>query len=157
MATLSSSGRRVRFENFDLDLQHCELRSDGNLVKLRPQPAKVLALIVSRRGEVVSRNEIAEKVWGAETFVDFERGLNFAISQIRAALGDVADQPRFVETVPKRGYRFVAEVTEIVPQQEVKATTTGSPPARGYQHAGGLRRSIPMTSAERGPIETNAE
>ena len=135
MATLSSSGRTVRFENFELDLQHCELRRDGNLVKLQPQPARVLALLVSRRGEVVSRNEIAEKVWGAETFVDFERGLNFAVSQIRVALGDAADQPRFVETVPKRGYRFVAEVRGALDRQEVPAATTPSPGGGGYTKA----------------------
>jgi TolB-like protein/DNA-binding winged helix-turn-helix (wHTH) protein len=86
------------------------LRRDGIPVKLQPQPAKVLVLLVQQAGEVVTRAEIAEQVWGSETFVDFEHGLNFAIRQIRAALDDDAEQPRFLETLPKRGYRFIASV-----------------------------------------------
>ena len=108
MATSSSPGTVVRFSGFELDLQSGELRRDGAPLKLQPQPAKVLTLLVSRPGEVVGRDELAEKVWGAETFVDFERGLNFAIRQIRTALGDDADHPRYLETIPKRGYRFIA-------------------------------------------------
>ena len=76
----------------------------------------MLVVLVSRPGEVVSREELAEKVWGSETFVDFERGLNFAVRQIRVTLGDDADQPRFLETLPKRGYRFVAPVTSRIVQ-----------------------------------------
>ena len=107
MASLNQ-GKVVCFEDFELDLHSGELRRNGDLQKLQLQPAKVLALLVSRPGEVVSRKELAEEVWGSETFVDFELGLNFAIRQIRTALGDDADQPRFIETLPKRGYRFIA-------------------------------------------------
>jgi TolB-like protein/DNA-binding winged helix-turn-helix (wHTH) protein len=81
-------------------------------VRLQPQPARVLALLVERAGAIVTRDEIRRHVWGDETFVDFERGLNFCIAQIRSALGDAADSPRYVETVPKRGYRFIAPVGE---------------------------------------------
>ena len=111
MPTSSSNPRVARFASFELNLGNGELRRDGVPLKLQPQPAKVLVVLVSRPGEVISREELAEKVWGSETFVDFERGLNFAVRQIRATLGDDADQPRFLETLPKRGYRFVAPVT----------------------------------------------
>jgi DNA-binding winged helix-turn-helix (wHTH) protein len=79
----------------------------------------VLAALLSRPGEVVTRRELAEQVWGSETFVDFEQGLNFAIRHIRSVLGDDAEQPRFLETVPKRGYRFIATLespAESVPE-----------------------------------------
>jgi TolB-like protein/DNA-binding winged helix-turn-helix (wHTH) protein/tetratricopeptide (TPR) repeat protein len=100
----------VRFAEFALDLRSGELRTNGTSVKLQPQPAKILALLVRRRGETVTRDEIVEEVWGSDTFVDYEQGLNFAIRQIRNALGDDAERPVYVETVPKRGYRFVAPV-----------------------------------------------
>jgi len=100
----------VRFAEFEVDLRSGELRTNGISVRLQPQPAKVLALLVRRRGETVTRAEIVEEVWGSDTFVDYEQGLNFAIRQIRNALGDNAEHPAYVETVPKRGYRFVAPV-----------------------------------------------
>jgi DNA-binding winged helix-turn-helix (wHTH) protein/TolB-like protein len=79
-------------------------------VKLPPQPARVLAMLVARPGEIVRRDELRDAIWGTETFVDFERGLNFCIAQIRSALGDSAESPRYIETLPKRGYRFIAPV-----------------------------------------------
>jgi TolB-like protein/Flp pilus assembly protein TadD len=109
----------ARFGGFELDLSSGELRRDGVTLKLQPQPAKVLALLVSRPGEVITRNELAEQVWGSETFVDFERGLNFAIRQIRSTLGDDADQPSFIETLPKRGYRFIAPLIEDAPETTI--------------------------------------
>jgi len=105
----------VRFAEFELDLQSGELRTNGTSVKLQPQPAKILALLVRRRGETVTRTEIVEEVWGSDTFVDYEQGLNFAIRQIRNALSDDAERPLYVETVPKRGYRFVGPVVADVP------------------------------------------
>jgi TolB-like protein/DNA-binding winged helix-turn-helix (wHTH) protein len=109
---LSNSKQVASFGGFQLDLHSGELRRDGVLVKLQPQPAKVLVLLVMRAGQIVTRSEIAEQVWGSQTFVDFEHGMNFAIRQIRAALEDDADQPRFLETLPKRGYRFIAPVEQ---------------------------------------------
>jgi TolB-like protein/DNA-binding winged helix-turn-helix (wHTH) protein/tetratricopeptide (TPR) repeat protein len=111
VATQSGFSPLVRFADFELDLRTGELRRDGTSLKLQPQPAKVLVLLVSRAGEIVTRQDLAQQVWGSETFVDFERGLNFAIRQIRSALEDDADQPRFLETLPKRGYRFTAPVS----------------------------------------------
>ncbi len=120
----------MRFSGFELDLASGELRRDGALLKLQPQPAKVLAMLVSHAGEVITRNQLAEQVWGSQTFVDFEQGLNFAIRQIRTVLGDDADQPRFLETLPRRGYRFIAPVEEV-------AATAATPPTS--QRSSGVR------------------
>ncbi len=102
----------TQFGQFTFDPDGGTLTRNGNPVRLQPQPARVLALLVARAGEVVSRDELRQQIWGTDTFVDFERGLNFCIAQIRSALGDSADSPRFVETLPKRGYRFIAPVTQ---------------------------------------------
>lgn len=110
MATQAKSPEIVRFGVFELDCRNGELRREGNLTKLQPQPAKILKILVSRHGELVTRQELAEQVWGSQTFVDFEQGLNYAIRQIRAALADDTGHPRFLETIPKRGYRFIAPV-----------------------------------------------
>jgi DNA-binding winged helix-turn-helix (wHTH) protein len=107
----ASSG--VRFGDFELDLRTGELRRDGTILKLQPQPARVLVLLVSHAGEVVTRQDLAQQVWGSDTFVDFEQGLNYAIRQIRSALEDDPDHPRFLETLPKRGYRFIAPVENL--------------------------------------------
>jgi DNA-binding winged helix-turn-helix (wHTH) protein len=86
------------------------LYKNGRIVRLKPQPFKLLLLLVSRAGEVVTREDIREELWGSDTFVDFEQGVNSAIKQVREALGEDADRPLYVETVPKRGYRFTAPV-----------------------------------------------
>lgn len=100
----------VRFGDFELDLEQLELRRNGAPVRLPPQPLRVLSLLLSRAGRIVTRDEIQRQVWDSETFVDFELGLNRCIRQIRVTLGDSPEQPRFIETIPKRGYRFVAPV-----------------------------------------------
>ena len=100
----------ARFGLFDFDSKTGTLTREGVPVRLQPQPARVLALLVDRAGDVVSRDELKSGVWGDATFVDFERGLNFCIAQIRTALGDSAESPRFIETLPRRGYRFIAPV-----------------------------------------------
>ncbi len=110
MATQTKPRESVFFGEFELDRRTGELRRNGSILKLQPQPAKVLSILVGRSGEVVTRQELSQEVWGAETYVDFERGLNFAIGQIRSVLEDDAEHPHFVETVPKRGYRFIAPV-----------------------------------------------
>lgn len=100
----------LRFGVFDLDPETGDLWRKGRRIHLSAQPARVLALLASRPGEIVSRNELRRHVWGEGTFVDFDQGLNFCIASIRSALGDDARSPRFVETVPRRGYRFLADV-----------------------------------------------
>jgi len=101
---------RLRFGVFELDLRAGELRKHGLRVRLQEQPFQVLATLLEHPGEVVTREELQKKLWPADTFVDFDHGLNKAISKIREALSDSAEGPRFVETVARRGYRFLAEV-----------------------------------------------
>src|ERR1700726_1798019 len=101
---------RLRFGVFELDLRTAELRKHGLLVRLQEQPFQVLTMLLDHAGEVVTREELQKKLWSANTFVDFDHGLNKAINKIRDALGDSAESPRFVETVARRGYRFLAEV-----------------------------------------------
>jgi len=101
---------RVRFGIFELDLRAGELHKHGLLVRLQEQPFQVLTMLVENPGEVVTREELQKRLWPADTFVDFDHGLNKAINKIRDALGDSAESPRFVETVARRGYRFLAEV-----------------------------------------------
>src|SRR6476659_3302737 len=98
------------FGGFELKPGTGELRQGGDLLKLPPQPFKVLELLTARSGQVVTRDEIRHHVWHGDTFVDFEQGLNFCIRQIREVLGDTADAPRFIETLPRRGYRFLMPV-----------------------------------------------
>jgi len=110
LATPDSTHPPLRFGVFELNAETGELRKSGHTVRLRPQAAKVLLLLASRPGQLITRDELREKVWGNETFVDFEHGLNLCIREVRAALDDDADTPRYVETLPKRGYRFIAAV-----------------------------------------------
>jgi DNA-binding winged helix-turn-helix (wHTH) protein/TolB-like protein len=121
---------RYRFGLFDFDPATGELTREGAPVRLQPQPARVLALLVERPGAIVTREEIRRHVWGEGTFVDFERGLNFCIAQIRSALGDAAESPRYVETVPKRGYRFIAPIShgvEAGPAGQMRPARRGIP------------------------------
>ena len=102
----------IRFGVFEIDLKSGELRKHGLRVKLRDQSFQVLTLLLERPGQVVTREELQRKLWAADTFVDFDRGLNKAINRLRDALGDSAEAPQFVETLPKRGYRFIASVDD---------------------------------------------
>jgi DNA-binding winged helix-turn-helix (wHTH) protein/tetratricopeptide (TPR) repeat protein len=101
----------VGFGVFELDLQTGELHKSGHKIPLRPQAAKVLIMLATRASELVAREEINDHIWGHGTFVDFEHGLNLCIQQIRAALDDDANTPRYIETLPRRGYRFIAPVS----------------------------------------------
>jgi TolB-like protein/DNA-binding winged helix-turn-helix (wHTH) protein/Flp pilus assembly protein TadD len=102
--------RRLRFSVFEIDLNAGELRKHGLKIRLQEQPFQVLATLIEHTGEVVTREALQKKLWSADTFVDFDHGLNKAINKIREALSDSAESPRFVETVARRGYRFLAEV-----------------------------------------------
>ncbi|HUS18204.1 MAG TPA: winged helix-turn-helix domain-containing protein [Terriglobales bacterium] len=100
----------LRFGVFELDPDCGELRKSGHKVPLRPQAMKILTLLASRSGQLVTREELKEEVWGGDTFVDFEHGLNLCVREIRAALEDNANTPRYIETLPRRGYRFIVQV-----------------------------------------------
>jgi eukaryotic-like serine/threonine-protein kinase len=108
----SSAPTRFRFDAFELHAATGELRKGGILLKLQPQPFRVLLLLVERAGQLVTREEIQHCLWRDSTFVDFEHGINFSINQVRVALADDAENPRYVETLPRRGYRFIGVVEE---------------------------------------------
>jgi TolB-like protein/DNA-binding winged helix-turn-helix (wHTH) protein/Flp pilus assembly protein TadD len=160
-----SSPRVVRFGKFEADLRSGELRKQGLKVKLQEQPYQVLAALVERPGEVVTREELRKSLWAGDTFVDFDHSLNTAVMRLREALCDSSDRPRFIETLPRKGYRFIApveDVTETSPEKSherplataasasasLPAATQAPPvplehaiePARGKQI--GLRRAI---------------
>src|SRR5262245_9005753 len=120
---MSEPATILRFDSFELDTGSGELRRHGDRIKLPPQPFRVLELLVRRSGEIVPRSAIRERIWCDDTFVDFEQGLNFCIRQIREALGDAAAAPRFVETLPRRGYRFLSPL-------ETPARLDQRPPTR---------------------------
>jgi DNA-binding winged helix-turn-helix (wHTH) protein/tetratricopeptide (TPR) repeat protein len=125
MSTVDA-GRLVRFGTFELDVDAVVLRRHGRRVPLQEQPARILVVLVSRPGELVTRDELRQLVWSDDTFVEFDASLNAAITKIRRALGDSATAPRFVETVPKRGYRFLADVQGLQSESESEAIV--SPP-----------------------------
>ena len=107
----TSAGRILRFGSFEANVRAGELRKRGLKVKLQDQPFQILVMLLERPGELVTRQEIHQKLWPADTFVGFDHGLNNAINRLREALGDSAETPRFIETLPRKGYRFIALVT----------------------------------------------
>ena len=114
--------RSVRFGVFEVDFEAGEVRKSGLKVALQEQPFLVLALLLENAGKLVSRDELQQKIWSADTFVEFDRGLNTAINKVRDALGDSAGSPRFIETLPRRGYRFLAPV-EIAGKRELEGAS----------------------------------
>ncbi|MEO8029055.1 MAG: tetratricopeptide repeat protein [Bryobacteraceae bacterium] len=124
----TQSGRYVRFAEFEIDRELKSLTRGGLRIKLQPQPWSVLDLLLRTSPSLVSRAEIRKHVWGDDRFVDFEQSLNFCVRQIRAALSDAADAPKFIETVPRLGYRFIGTVT--APDTEPQAEKATDPPAR---------------------------
>jgi cholera toxin transcriptional activator len=117
------SARIARFGVFELDLAAGELRKNGAKLRLQEQPFQVLALLLQRAGDVVTREELRQKLWPADTFVDFDHSLNTAVNKLRETLGDSASSPRYIETLARRGYRFVAPV-----QNNVGTDVLGRPP-----------------------------
>lgn len=138
---------RLRFGVFEADLRAGELRKHGVRLKLQQQPFQVLAMLLERPGQTVTREELRNRLWTAETFVDFDHGVNKSINRIRDALGDSATSPRFVETVARRGYRFIADVTAVEGASEarigvpVAPADESAPPVPSPAPTGRLRRS----------------
>src|SRR5688500_3393257 len=108
----STEARTMKFGSFELDVRLREFRTGSTRVRLQEQPFEILRLMLERPGDVVTREELRQRLWPAGTYVDFEHSLNAAVKRLRAALGDDADNPRFVETLPRRGYRFIAPLAE---------------------------------------------
>jgi TolB-like protein/DNA-binding winged helix-turn-helix (wHTH) protein len=123
--------RLLRFGVFEVDLRTGELRKQGLKVKLHGQPFQVLAMLLERPGEPVTREEIREKLWAGDTFIDFEHSVNTAIKRVREALGDAAEHPRYIETLPRRGYRFIGpvEAVGLVPSPVVSVAAVSPTPA----------------------------
>jgi DNA-binding winged helix-turn-helix (wHTH) protein len=113
MPTTSPITVIFQFGVFQLDLNEGELRKAGIKVKLQDQPFRVLAVLVEHAGHVVTRDELRQKVWPSNVYVDFDQGLNSAIKKVREALGDAADSPRLIETVARHGYRFISPVSAV--------------------------------------------
>jgi len=142
--------RRIRFGPFEFDADSGELRRDGKRESLQPQPARLLALLLARRGEVVTRDEIRQALWGDDVHVDFERSLNFCVGRLRAALDDEASAPRFVETLPTRGYRFIA-AAESAEKTAAESVEHGDNRAAGHpEHAENAGRRFPGLSGVEG-------
>src|SRR6202163_4347456 len=128
MPSSNREARLLRFGVFEVDLTAGELRKNGARIRLQEQPFQVLTALLQNAGQVVTRDELRETIWPADTFVDFDHSLNTAVNKIRESLGDSASSPRFVETLARRGYRFIAPV--VAPIDSVAAATTASAPAQ---------------------------
>lgn len=122
---VSVQARRVRFGAFEVDLRTGEVRKHGLKIKLQDQPFQILAFLLEHPGDVITRDELRQKLWAADTFVGFDVGLNTAVKRLRDALSDSAERPRYIETLPRKGYRFIAAVERIpsVPYQDLPVHT----------------------------------
>src|SRR5947209_18763955 len=125
MRPVAPTATSFRFGLFEVDSRTGELRKQGRQLKLRGRPFDILVLLLARGGDVITREELRQELWQADTFVDFDHGLNSAVNRLRETLGDSAENPRFIETLPKRGYRFIAPIE--VPLASASAVT--APPA----------------------------
>ncbi len=132
--------RSVRFGVFEVNFRSRELRKQGSKIKLQEQPFQILAMLLERPGDVLTREEICQKLWASDTFVDFDHSLGTAIKKLRQALGDNAETPRYIETLPRRGYRFIAPV-------EGAGADLRVPPSEGSQPAATLRKWWLLASA----------
>src|SRR3984957_12680391 len=103
-------GQFIRFDRYQVDVRSGELRKDGRKVRLQAQPFQLLVLLLRNAGRVVSREDVKRELWPGDTFVDFDHGLAAAVNKVREALCDSADKPKFVETLPRRGYRFIGKI-----------------------------------------------
>src|SRR2546425_562938 len=116
----------LRFGVYEFDLRSGELRKHGIRIKLQEQPCQILAILLEHRGEMVTREQLQHRLWPSDTFVDFDHSLNTAVMRLREALNDSSENPRFIETLPRRGYRFVAPVEELDSSDPKKAAEAHS-------------------------------
>src|ERR1700749_2834003 len=128
----------VRFGTYEVSLQSGEVRKGVLRIKVQPQPMKMLEILLEHPGEVVTREELRSRVWPNESFGDFDQALNIAIGKLRSALGDSAENPRFIETLPKRGYRFIADVSVLDADARLRGpeSSSGDLPATEHGHKG---------------------
>jgi len=147
---MPSTSGKVRFGVFETDLVSGELRKHGIRIKLHDQPFKVLALLLEHPGELITREDLCQRLWPADTFVDSEVGLNSAVMKLREALGDSAENSRFIETLPRRGYRFIPEVMPVNTRREME--TQSLPPVTSVERASYLSKLRLRTALLRGTI-----
>ena len=144
------SPRTIRFGVFELDLRSGELQKQGRKIRLEGQPVQVLMCLLENPGELVTREELHRKLWPADTFVNFEHGLNTAVKRLRQALSDSADNPRFVETLPRRGYRFIAPIQVVPASGDVPITASPpDPPPEGIDQEQVDSSDTPVVSERR--------
>ncbi len=136
-----------RFGAYEFDAAANLLRKNGRAMPLEPQPARALALLLSRADEVVSKEDLRQAIWGGDTHVDFDRGLAYCLSQVRTALGDSGDNPRFVQTLPRRGYRFVAPIHRNDGAVPVALPSTSSSPPNGRRVAAAVAAGLVIAAA----------
>src|SRR5438445_3385708 len=155
MEHLRSVRASVRFGAFELDQDAGELRKQGTRMKLQEQPLQMLQVLLQRPGEVVTREELQQKIWPSDTFVDFDHGINNAIKRLREALGDTAETPRYVETLPRRGYRFIGKIECNAPRMRSLAVLPLENLSRDPQQeyfAEGLTEALITTLAKIGEL-----
>src|SRR6202161_4730501 len=119
----------VRFGTYEVSLQSGEVRKSGLRIRIQQQPLKLLEILLEHPGEVVTREELRSRVWAEESFGDFDQAVNIAIAKLRSALGDSAENPRFIETLPKRGYRFIADVSFVDADGRIRRPESPGPEA----------------------------
>jgi TolB-like protein/DNA-binding winged helix-turn-helix (wHTH) protein/tetratricopeptide (TPR) repeat protein len=151
------SSTLVRFGIYEVDLGTSELRKQGRKIKLQEQPCRILAILLERRGVVVTREELRKRLWSEDTFVDFDHSLNTAIMRLREALCDSSDNPRFIETLPRHGYRFIAPVEEFVPTEQTRQLDGANAAAAQSQSAAADSGSVSPPSLAELPPEAKIE
>jgi DNA-binding winged helix-turn-helix (wHTH) protein len=117
----------IRFGLFQVDFRSGELKKDGRRIRLQEQPLQVLRMLLEHPNEVITREELQQKLWPADTFVDFDHGLNSAVARLREALNDSAERPRYIETAARRGYRFIGKLGDVVPPAAALQEAPASP------------------------------
>jgi Tol biopolymer transport system component/DNA-binding winged helix-turn-helix (wHTH) protein len=152
MPSMTPETRRIRFAEFEADLKSQELFRDGTVVRLPNQSFTALAMLLERAGELVSREELRARLWPGNRVVEFEQGLNAVINRLREALGDSADQPKYIETLPRRGYRFIGQLApaaslEPAPPQSATAANSAPSPPSGRMHRWGVRLGLAAATA----------
>jgi DNA-binding winged helix-turn-helix (wHTH) protein len=123
----------VRFGTYEVSLQSGEMRKAGVRIRVQQQPLKLLEVLLERPGEVITREELRSRVWPNENFGDFDQAVNIAIAKLRSALGDSAENPRYIETLPKRGYRFIADVSFVDADGRIRRSESASADSPGIE------------------------
>ena len=152
MAQSADPHRILCFGSFEVDIVSGELRRQGLKIRLQDQPFRLLVLLLERAGDVVTREEVREKLWPAETYVDFDHSLNTAVRKLREALGDSAEAPRYVETLARRGYRFIAPVAPrptAQPAHSADAAVASLPPSPARARRPSARRLLVLAIVAR--------